>query len=313
VSFTGAADGIGLIGPIGPIVGCERWFGNGWWVLSIIEGRVDGNGARFLREEDLGRTHDGAVRLKITLAYDGRSLAGWQSQPAGNTVQDLVAAALAATAKEPVRLHGAGRTDAGVHAMGQVAHFDAPESVQMNAFNWVPALNTKLPASIRVMSCEEVGEDFHSRFSATGKVYRYEISTEPVLSPFRAGLAWHLPRQLDPEILREALSLYVGRHSFEGLSAKRGNETEATNYHRQIHEASVYPSEYGWRLVFRGDGFLYKMVRLLTGTAVHAAQGRIRVDQVADFLDQPKGLPFGRSSFCAPADGLYLDEVTYAE
>lgn len=254
-----------------------------------------------------------AVRLKLILSYDGRSHAGWQSQPGGNTVQDLVEAAIEATAKEKIRLHGSGRTDAGVHALAQVAHFDAPDHLTMNPFNWVPALNTKLPSSIRVTSCSEVDPGFHARFSAAGKTYRYDLCTEPVLSPFKAGLAWHLPRQLDPYVLAEALTLFRGRHDFEAFGAKRGNETEETDYHRTIHDTTLETLDDGWRLRFRGDGFLYKMVRLMTGAAVQAAQGRIRLDQIGELLDQPEGLPRGKSPFCAPADGLFLESVDYGD
>ena len=257
--------------------------------------------------------HPPRVRLKLTIAYDGRTLAGWQSQPEGNTVQDLIEKAIAETAKQPLRLHGSGRTDAGVHALGQIAHFDAPEEINMNPFNWVPALNTKLPHCIRIMSCEEVPADFHARYGATGKTYRYDISTEPVLTPFRAGLAWHLPRQLDPYTLQEALDLFKGRHDFEAFGAKRGYETEETSYVRTVTAVELAPLEWGWRITYSGDGFLYKMVRLLTGTAIQAAQGRIGLAQVAGYLDQPKGLPGGKSPFCAPADGLYLERVDYGK
>ncbi len=251
------------------------------------------------------------MRLKLTLAYDGRPHDGWQSQPGGNTVQDLLQAAASAVAKEPVRVHGSGRTDAGVHALAQVAHLDAPEGLTMNPFNWVPALNTKLPASIRVLTAEEVAPDFHARFSATGKTYRYEISSEPVLSPFRAGRAWHVPRQFDPMQLEAALQLTLGRHDFEAFAARRGNETEDTDHHRTITRATLEPLDHGWRLTWSGDGFLYKMVRLLTGAVVQVAGGRLRLDDFATYLDQADGLPHGRSSFCAPADGLYLESVDY--
>ncbi|MFN6270038.1 MAG: tRNA pseudouridine(38-40) synthase TruA, partial [Akkermansiaceae bacterium] len=111
------------------------------------------------------------MRLKLTIAYDGRPFLGWQSQAGGNTVQDFLNEALEVTAKQSIKMHGSGRTDTGVHALGQVAHFDAPADSTMNPYNWVPALNTKLPATIRVIACEEVSEDFHSRFSAIGKRY----------------------------------------------------------------------------------------------------------------------------------------------
>lgn len=252
------------------------------------------------------------MRLKLTIAYDGRPYSGWQSQVGGNTVQDLIQNALAEVAKQPVRVHGSGRTDTGVHALAQVAHFDVPAGNSMNPFNWVPALNCKLPATIRIMACEEVPEDFHSRFSAKGKVYHFNLCTDPVLPPLKAGLAWHLPRQLDVDVLKQALAPFVGRHDFHAFAAYRGNERPDIDWSRTIHRADLTTLDDGYRITFAGDGFLYKMVRLLTGGAVHAAQGRIRLDDFAALLDQPEGLPLGKSPICAPADGLFLEEVLYA-
>jgi tRNA pseudouridine38-40 synthase len=251
------------------------------------------------------------MRLQITIAYDGRPYNGWQSQACGNTVQDFILRALEEVAKQPVKLHGAGRTDTGVHALGQIAHFDAPPELTMNAYNWVPALNCKLPATIRIMACKEVAADFHSRFSATGKIYHYDLCTEPVLPPLKAGLAWHLPRLLDAGVLEQALALFHGRHDFHAFAAYRGNEQPDMDWFRTIRRADLETLTDGYRITFVGDGFLYKMVRLLTGTAVHAAQGRIRLDDLAALLDQAPGLPRGKSPNCAPADGLYLQEVLY--
>ncbi len=253
------------------------------------------------------------MRLKLTIAYDGRPFCGWQSQAAGNTVQDILNAALTEVAKQPLRLHGSGRTDTGVHALAQVAHFDAPPEIHMNPFNWVPALNCKLPPAIRIMACEEVAADFHSRFSAIGKIYRFDLCTDPILPPLKAGLAWHLPRQLDADVLRKALLLFEGRHDFHGFAAYRGNELPDMDWFRTIYSAKLDALEDGYRITYHGDGFLYKMARLLTGGAVQAAQGRIRLDDFKDLLDQAPGLPFGKSPLCAPADGLYLQEVIYAK
>ncbi len=251
------------------------------------------------------------MRLKLTIAYDGRPYNGWQSQACGNTVQDFLLRALEEVAKQPVKLQGSGRTDTGVHALGQIAHFDAPPEISMNAYNWVPALNCKLPATIRVMACEEVAADFHSRFAAAGKIYRYELCTEPVLPPLKAGLVWHLPRLLDAAVLEEALGRFVGRHDFHAFAAYRGNELPDMDWVRTIHRAELEARADGYRITFVGDGFLYKMVRLLTGAAVHTAQGRMRMDDLAALLDQPEGLPLGKSPLCAPADGLFLQEVLY--
>lgn len=250
-------------------------------------------------------------RLLLKIAYDGRPFQGWQSQVGGNTVQDFLHRAMEEVAKLPVRVQGAGRTDTGVHALGQTAHFDPPPGLTMNPFNWVPALNTKLPATIRVMGCEEVAADFHARFSAVGKTYRYELCTDPVLPPLKAGLAWHLPRLLDKEVLAEALRLFEGRHDFQAFAANRGNETEETDWCRTVRAAVLEERPDGYRITWDGDGFLYKMVRLLTGAAVHAAQGRLSLGDLAALLDQPTGLPQGKSPLCAPADGLYLQRVRY--
>lgn len=251
------------------------------------------------------------MRLLLTLAYDGRPFRGWQSQACGNTVQDHLLRALAEVAKRPVDIQGAGRTDTGVHALAQTAHFNAPPEISMNPYNWVPALNSKLPAAIRVMSCEEKSADFHSRFSATGKIYHYDICTDPVLPPLQAGLAWHLPRSLDPAVLQDALTAFLGRHDFHAFAAYRGNEGPDMDWHRTLRRADVESLRDGYRITYEGDGFLYKMVRLLTGAAVHAAQGKMRIDELAAYLDQAPGLPLGKSPNCAPADGLYLERVIY--
>ena len=255
--------------------------------------------------------HGPPMRLLLTIAYDGRPYRGWQSQSCGNTVQDHLRRALEEVAKQPVDMQGAGRTDTGVHALAQTAHFDAPPGISMNPYNWVPALNCKLPATIRVMACEEVAADFHSRFSATGKIYHYDICTDPVLPPLKAGLAWHLPRSLDAAVLQEALALFLGRHDFHAFAAYRGNEGPEMDWHRTLRRADAVDLTDGYRITFEGDGFLYKMVRLVTGAVVHAAQGRMRVDELAAYLDQPPGLPRGKSPNCAPADGLYLERVLY--
>ena len=251
------------------------------------------------------------MRLKLTLAYDGRPYNGWQSQACGNTIQDILQVALAEVAKQPVRIHGSGRTDTGVHALAQIAHFDPPPEITMNPFNWVPALNCKLPATIRVMACEEAAVDFHSRFSAIGKIYQFNLCTDPILPPLKAGIAWHLPRQLDADVLWNALALFIGHHDFHAFAAYRGNETPDIDWCRTIESVELTTLQDGYQISYKGDGFLYKMVRLLTGGAVHAAQGRIRLDDLAALLDQSPGLPLGKSPLCAPADGLFLQEVIY--
>jgi tRNA pseudouridine38-40 synthase len=237
-------------------------------------------------------------------------------------VQDFLQRAISEVAKEEVRIQGSGRTDTGVHAIGQVAHFDAPDTVNMNPFNWVPAVNSKLPATIRVMDCEEAASDFHARFSALAKTYTYDLCLAPVLPPLMAGLAWHLPRQLDPSTLERALEMYVGQHDFRAFAARRGNETAETSYERTISRCELLATDTGYRIIYTGNGFLYKMVRLLTGAAVYAAQGRLMLADLEALLTRSRKADAGensgnlgkageRSPYCAPPGGLRLDRVDY--
>jgi len=248
------------------------------------------------------------MHLKLTIAYDGATFGGWQIQPNADTIQERIQNALAIVAKEPLQLQGSGRTDAGVHALGQVAHFDAPDHLTMNPFNWVPALNTKLPPAIRILACHEVPDDFHARFSAISKTYTYHLCLSPILPPFLAQRAWHLPRQLNPDDLAQALETLQGSHDFRAFAANRGNETAETDYVRTISHAGFAPLDDGYLLTFTGNGFLYKMVRLLTGAAVQAAQGYLRQDDLYNLVNAPSDK---KSPLCAPADGLTLLNVTY--
>ncbi len=251
------------------------------------------------------------MRLKLTLAYDGRPFAGSQSQASGNTIQDLLESAIEVTAKQPVRVHFSGRTDAGVHALEQIAHFDAPASLSMNPYNWVPALNSKLPATIRVMACEEVADDFHARFQSFGKTYQYRLCVLPILPPMLAGVAWHLPKSLDVAVLQEVLDAMCGWHDFRWFAAIRGNEKEDTDFFRYLWQAQVQATDDGYVLEWSGTGFFYKMVRLMTGAAVHVAQGKMLIADLLTQLNHPAPSFRETCPHCAPADGLTLLRVHY--
>ncbi len=252
-------------------------------------------------------------RLLFTCAYDGTPYLGWQSQRGGNTVQDAVEAAFARILKAPLRIAAAGRTDAGVHALAQCFHADLPEGCRMDARAWLAALNAHLPASIRIMAVREVAADFHARFSATGKLYEYTLCRAAVLPPFLAGRAWHHPRPLDCALLAEALHCYEGRHDFRHFAARRGNEPDPPPpgfYERTIWSASVEDAGGGLlRLRYHGEGFMYRMVRLLTGTACQVACGRLPLAALAGMLDCEQG---ETSRYCAPAGGLCLVRVDYS-
>ncbi len=253
------------------------------------------------------------ARYIFRCAYDGAPYLGWQSQRGGNTLQDVLEAAFAAILKQACRIHAAGRTDAGVHAEAQCFHADVPDTCRMDARAWRAALNAHLPASIRILSAQAVAEDFHARFSATGKLYEYRIWTGEVLPPFLAGRAWHHPHALDEGLLCAALAAYEGRHDFRHFAARRGNEPDVPPpgfYERRIFSATVEREGEMLRLRFRGDGFMYRMVRLLTGTACRVAAGRLPLAALQGMLDTEQG---ETSRYCAPADGLSLLRVEYGE
>lgn len=250
-------------------------------------------------------------RYRLILAYDGRPYSGWQSQPSGLTVQDTLEAAIHKLLGGPaIRVMASGRTDAGVHAMGQVVHFDVPEGIGPPAGAWQRALNVHLPPSIRVMAGDGVPDSFHARFDAVGKVYCYRIWTGPVLPPLEAGVAFHHPRPLDAGRLAEACAAVAGTHDFSGFAAFRGNEDGSEDNVRTLW--SVVPRQEGdvLTLTFHGSGFLYKMVRLLTGAILRVAVGREDVAWLRALLDRT--VP-GKCAFVAPAAGLCLMRVEYPD
>ena len=248
-------------------------------------------------------------RYRLTLAYDGRPFAGWQSQPSGQTVQDtLERAILKILPEHPLRVLASGRTDAGVHALGQVVHFDTPAEKTLPPDAWQRALNVHLPPTVRVMDSQVAPDTFHARFDAVGKTYRYRIRTASVLPPLEAGLAHHHPRPLDFEILSAACATLAGTHDFTNFAAFRGNEDGSEDNTRTLW--SVIPSIQGdlLTLTFHGSGFLYKMVRLLTGALLRVAVGR---ESPAWFTDLLHRGVLGKCAHVAPAAGLYLVHVDY--
>ena len=244
-------------------------------------------------------------RLKFVVAYDGRGFAGWQSQRHGNTIQDQLEAAFRKICRSRVSVIGAGRTDAGVHALGQCAHVDL-EPGRLSIQRWITALNGTLPPTIRILRGRFVSPNFHARFSAKGKVYRYRIVNSAIISPFELGRAWHVAAPLDRALLKRAAKLFVGRHDFSNFAATGGKSTEDTM--RTINSLRVITRGNLIDLEFAGSGFLYKMVRLITGTLVRSALGKETLDAIKLRLEKPE---LNAARFAAPAHGLYLVRVKY--
>lgn len=247
-------------------------------------------------------------RLKLLVAYDGRGFAGWQSQARRDGVQDALESALRKITGEDIRVHGSGRTDAGVHALAQCAHVDVPRGKHVPRV-WVAALNANLPPLVRVLSVRRVPggrEGFHARYDAKGKRYAYRLWNESWLHPLEIGRAWHVFQELDVSALRAAAQLFLGKHDFAGFAANRGQEE--TDTVRTITRADVKKRGPLITLTFEGDGFLYKMVRLLTGTIVRVGQGKAPAKLIPELL-AAHGKK--KTQFAAPADGLYLVKVFY--
>lgn len=246
------------------------------------------------------------MRLKLTLAYDGACFRGWQSQTGGGSVQDLLQEKMSQLAGGAhVSVQGSGRTDAGVHALAQVAHADVPAS--FGAANaWQKALNAVLPASVRVTSCVRAPEGFHARYSASGKIYDYLLWTGPVMPPHNASRCWHVQPAPDIGLLGDAARILCGRHDFRGFAANRGTPVNDTRRH--LRKVTLSRRGNLVRLRFEGDGFLYKMVRMLVAAMVRVGQGKATPGDLHARLGGAESqLPRG----VAPPDGLYLVRVQY--
>lgn len=243
------------------------------------------------------------MRLKLTVSYDGAAFTGWQSQPQGTTVQDALEGTLKRILHTRIVVHGSGRTDSGVHALGQVAHVEVTDRFSVE--EWQRILNYNLPPTLRILKCQLAPKKFHARFSARGKIYRYVIRNATVLPPLDVDRAWLVPHKIDLALLRQTAALFVGRHDFVGFAANRGDKPKTTV--RTIRRITINPRGSLISITFEGEGFLYKMVRMLTGAMVRVATGREDIANIESRLKT--GIP--RWSYVAPADGLYLVRVIY--
>jgi tRNA pseudouridine38-40 synthase len=242
--------------------------------------------------------------IKLVVSYDGTEYVGWQRQARGASVQGLIEQALSKIEGAPVTLHGAGRTDSGVHAVGQVA--SARLSSPIDDHRLGRALNAHLPEGIRITDVSTVPDHFHARFSAQAKTYEYRIWNGPTVPPFIRHYAWHVPEPLDLGLMQEASEAIPGEHDFAAFRSARGvNHTTV----RRI-TASSWRTGVEGTLVFEigGTGFLRYMVRSLVGTLVEIGRGRRPVDDMARLLAAPDRAGAGRT---APACGLFLMKVEY--
>ena len=242
-------------------------------------------------------------RWVCVCAYDGGGFSGWQSQPKGDSVQDAIESRLKVIFKTLIRIHASGRTDAGVHAEGQVFHFDAEWKHGAKALK--AALCSQLDRAIQIKSVRRASDEFHSRFSAVGKTYVYHLYLGDA-DPFERRYVWSLARPLDFGAMRSVAGLLQGTHDFKAFSAQNGDEKETTV--RTLRRLEIAVRGKRVRITAESDGFLYKMVRTLVGTLVAVGEGRMKADTVASLLESKARIPLVPT---APAQGLRLVKVHY--
>jgi tRNA pseudouridine38-40 synthase len=242
-------------------------------------------------------------RWKCVCAYDGTAFAGWQSQAGGTALQDVIEARLARILGVETRIHGSGRTDAGVHALGQVFHFDA--AWRHGPHKLIAAFRVGLPAAIQIRSVRPVPAGFHARFSATGKRYRYHLRRGEA-DPFSRSYCWSLYKPVEVGAMAAAAAVLRGRHDFRAFTALNGRQREDTV--RDLRRLDVMARGRAVHIVAEADGFLYKMVRSLVGVLVAAGEGKLTVPQVRSIL-QARHRTAGVQT--APARGLFLEKVFY--
>jgi tRNA pseudouridine38-40 synthase len=250
--------------------------------------------------------------IKLTIAYDGAEFHGWQFQPGVPTIQGAINDAARKITQGKIVAHGASRTDAGVHALGQVAHFKTHSS--LSALEMQRALNALLPPAIRIVAAEEVGHDFHARWLAQGKTYRYRLYRGKVLPPFEYRRVLHYPWPLDEDAMAAAARLFEGEHDFSSFAASSGSEDDDRdrNMQRVVYSSEVVHEAGGEEIayVIRGQSFLRYMVRKIVGTLIEVGRGRLAVADIPELFELRDR---SRSGPTVPPEGLYLVELEYPD
>lgn len=246
------------------------------------------------------------LRYKLLIAYDGTAYCGWQIQDTGITIQSIIENALAVVLRKSTDISGSGRTDSGVHARGQVAHFNttAPLDLKKTLFS----LNSLLPPDIRILSLEQVPKTFHSRFSAKEKTYHYHLHLDPVADPILFPYRYHILGKIDLDLLAKGINLFIGTHDFTSFANDATRGSAASDPVRTLTKFEIVEQPGGIRLELTGDGFLYKMVRNIVGTLLDVARGKTPLEEIPKILAAKDRRLAGAA---APPHGLFLMHVKY--
>jgi tRNA pseudouridine38-40 synthase len=245
-------------------------------------------------------------KYKALISYDGTQYGGWQVQRNAVTIQEQIQNALSTVLRTPTDLSGSGRTDAGVHALGQCAHFTHPTPVDLS--RCLASLNGLLPPDIRIHSLTPVAEEFHARYSATGKIYHYHLHLDPILNPFDKLYRYHVPHPVNLELMKEAAKGFLGTHDFTSFTNQAAQGSAAHDPVRTLTRLDLICEPGGLRLEFEGNGFLYKMVRNIVGTLLDISCEKIPLEKLPAIFAAKDRTQAGRA---APPHGLFLVHVHY--
>lgn len=245
-------------------------------------------------------------RYKLTIAYDGTNYHGWQIQPNGITVQEVLMEKSVIILRQPVKIIGSGRTDAGVHAHGQVAHFAINEEIDQNKY--FGSINALIPKDIRILKIESASDDFHAQYSAKGKTYHYHLWLDRVQDPFKRLYSLHVLEKLDLNLLVQASKIFLGTHDFTSFANEAHTGCAAYDAIRTIKRLDFIPQDGGLRMEIEADGFLYKMVRNIMGTLLDVARGKMQMEEISELFEKQDRRLAGKA---APPHGLFLYQVDY--
>lgn len=243
---------------------------------------------------------------RLTVAYDGTNYHGWQVQDNSLTVQQILEEQIKIILREEVRVIGSGRTDAGVHARGQIANFKHRH--QMDLYRFLGSLNGLIPHDIRILKAEQVPLDFHAQHHALSKIYHYHLHLDPILDPFKRLYAYQVKCKINVEALREAAQLFLGTHDFTSFANEAHAGCAAYDPVRTMKRLDIVREEGGIRLEFEADGFLYKMVRNIVGILLEIASGKKKAEDIPLIL---KAKDRRRAGTSVPPHGLFLMNVMY--